>query len=85
LAYIPTVSRANGNDGWRGHTGRVQSVFNDGTIEAALGEALSLATTHVFVSGNPEMVEELQRTLLERGYSLHSARLPGTLHVERYW
>lgn len=85
LVYVPTVSRPDSRDGWRGHAGRVQSVFRDGTIESALGEELSPDTTHVFVSGNPEMVEDLQRILLERRYTLHSTRSPGTLHIERYW
>lgn len=85
LEYVPTVSRVNGSDPWQGHVGRVQSVFGDGTVETALGEPLSPDTTHVFVSGNPEMVEDLQRMLVERGYSVHSPRSPGTLHVERYW
>ncbi len=85
LLYLPTVSRPNGSDGWSGHVGRVQSMLSDGTIEAALGEALSPDTTHVFISGNPEMVEDLQRMLVERGYSVHSPRSPGPLHVERYW
>ena len=85
LVYVPTVSRPDPQDGWRGQVGRVQSVFGDGTIEAALGETLSPDTTHVFVSGNPEMVEDMQCMLLEQGYALHSKRSPGTLHVERYW
>lgn len=85
LVYLPTVSRPDAQDEWRGHVGRVQSVFSDGTIEAALGETLSPDTTHVFLSGNPEMVEHVQGMLLERSYVLHSTRSPGTLHIERYW
>ena len=85
LVYVPTVSRPDAENGWHGHVGRVQSVFPDGTIEAALGEALSPDRTHVFVSGNPEMVEDIQRMLLEQAYTPHSTRAPGTLHVERYW
>ena len=60
LSYIPTVSRPDPQDNWSGHVGRVQSVFADGTIEAALGEPLSPTNTHVFISGNPEMVEDIQ-------------------------
>ena len=85
LDYVPTVSRPGEKDDWRGHVGRVQSVFADGTIDAALDEVLSPDNTHVFVSGNPEMVEDVQRNLIEQGYTLHSTRSPGTLHVERYW
>jgi len=60
-------------------------VFSDGTIESALGSGLSPDSTHVFVSGNPEMVEELQGLLLARGFALHAPARPGTLHIERYW
>lgn len=68
-----------------GKTGILILAVADATIEAALGEALSPDNTHVFVSGHPEMVEDIQRILIERGYTLHSTRSPGTLHVERYW
>lgn len=85
LRYVPTVSRPAREDGWNGHIGRVQSVLNDGTIEGALGQALSPDTAHVFVSGNPEMVGDVQALLLERGYTLHSSHSPGALHVEKYW
>ncbi len=85
LAYIPTVSRPAAEDNWQGHVGRVQSVLDDGTIERALDGDASSTTTHVFLSGNPEMVEEMHRVFLERGFTLHTTRSPGTLHVERYW
>jgi len=85
VKYVPTVSRTKPDDGWTGHVGRVQSVFSDGTIESALGASLSPDSTHVFVSGNPEMVEVLQGLLLARGFALHAPARPGTLHIERYW
>lgn len=85
LAYVPTVSRPDAANGWQGHIGRVQSIFRDGSIETALGQALSPDTTEVFLSGNPEMVEDMQSLFLRRGYTMHSTREPGTLHVERYW
>ncbi len=72
-------------DAWLGHVGRVQSVFADGTVEGTLRETLSPESTHVFLSGNPKMVEHMHRLFLQRGYSLHSARTAGSLHVERYW
>lgn len=85
LQYVPTVTRTSANDGWTGHVGRVQSVFTDGTIESALGNSLAPESTDVFVSGNPEMVEDLQRLLMEQRFTLHAPARPGTLHIERYW
>lgn len=85
LEYVPTVSRPAPQDRWAGHVGRVQSVLANGALESALGEPLSPATTHVFVAGNPEMVEDTQRMLVDKRFTLHSPREPGALHVERYW
>ncbi len=85
MVYVPTVSRPATEDAWLGHVGRVQSVFADGTVEGTLRETLSPESTHVFLSGNPERVEHMQRLFLQLGYSLHSARTAGSLHVERYW
>lgn len=85
MVYVPTVSRPEEGSDWSGHVGRVQSVVTDGTLENALGGAFSPKTTHVFLSGNPEMVEDMERVFNERGFTLHGARSPGTLHIERYW
>ena len=57
---------------WTGHIGRVQSVFQDGALEDALGDSVIPDQTHVFVSGNPEMVEDLEDKLIERGFNLHN-------------
>ncbi|RME37434.1 MAG: ferredoxin--NADP reductase [Planctomycetota bacterium] len=83
--YLPTVSRPQPDAPWTGHVGRVQSVFEDGALEAALGGPVSPEGVHVFLSGNPAMVEDMQERLLRAGFTLHAPRSPGTLHVERYW
>lgn len=85
LVYLPTVSRPAAASGWQGHVGRVQAVLANGSLESALGATLSPESTHVFVAGNPEMVEDVQQSLMDRGFTLHSARSPGTMHIERYW
>ncbi len=85
MDYVPTVSRPEEDSQWSGHIGRVQSVVSDGTLAKALGGAISTDTTHVFVSGNPEMVEDMVRVCTGQGFRLHIARSPGNLHVERYW
>ncbi len=85
MVYVPTVSRPREGSLWAGHIGRVQSVVADGTLENALGGAFSPKTTHVFISGNPEMVEDMEAEFKDRGFAVHSTRSPGTLHIERYW
>ena len=77
--YVPTLTRPESREGWAGHIGRVQSVFEDGTVGADPNKA------HVFLCGSPEMVESTQTLLEACGYTQHSSRNPGTLHIERYW
>ena len=83
MTYLPTVSRPEPD--WPGHAGYVQSVVSDGSLESELGEPLSADTAHVFISGNPEMVEEMQNQFLQTGFTLHAKRSPGSLHIEKYW
>ena len=41
--------------------------------------------THLFVCGNPEMIENMVQLLSRQGFREHSKQLPGQIHVERYW
>ncbi len=85
LEYLPTVSRPDEDSEWSGHVGRIQSVLNDGSLAVALAAPLTADTTQVFLSGNPEMVDDLTHVFTARGFTLHAPRNPGTLHIERYW
>jgi ferredoxin--NADP+ reductase len=75
--YLPIASRAG--DDYGGRRGRVQKLFDDGVL-----------TPHpdrdsVFLCGNPAMIDDLEKHLQDRGFTLHSKKAPGTLHVEKYW
>jgi hypothetical protein len=36
--------------------------------------------------GNPAMIDDLERDLTTKlGYTVHSKKAPGHLHVEKYW
>jgi len=75
--YYAIVSRAD--DSWSGPRGYVQKFFEDGTVK------LDAEVDHVFVCGNPAMIDDLEKLLITRGYQVHSKRTPGNLHVEKYW
>ena len=85
MVHVPTISRPEADSPWPGHVGRVQSVVAEGTLEAALSARVLPVTTHVFLSGNPEMVEDMERAFTGRGFELHGALSPGTMRIERYW
>ena len=41
--------------------------------------------THIFVCGNPDMIESMVEILETEGYREHTKKEPGQIHVERYW
>jgi ferredoxin--NADP+ reductase len=77
INYIPVVSR--GGAEWRGVSGHVQVVFESGTVK------LNSLTQHVFLCGNPAMVTAMEGMLSAAGFTEHSRKVPGNLHVEKYW
>ncbi len=87
VVYLPAVSRASDNGNYTGYRGRVTAMFSDGTYEKALGSKLNPASDHVFLCGNPAMIDQLEKELVERdGFVVKSPRQKdGNLHFERYW
>ena len=85
LGYLPTVSREPEGSPWTGLRGRVQSALGDEIRHSPTGRPLDPATCHVFLCGNPNMIEEVRATLVARGFKAGSARRGGNLHTERYW
>jgi ferredoxin--NADP+ reductase len=77
FSYHPVVSRGDG--AWKGRRGHVQQIFQNGDF------ALDAAKDHVFLCGNPQMIDETEALLTPNGYRLHSRKTPGNLHLERYW
>ncbi len=66
LTFIPTVSRATHprNADWTGRTGRVEE--NVASVCLELG--LLPDTTVVYICGNPEMILNVERVLMEQGF-----------------
>jgi len=66
LAYVPTVSRPNDprNAGWTGHVGRAEQVVDQVCRE----QGLRADRTVVYICGNPEMILNVERVLMDRGF-----------------
>jgi ferredoxin-NADP reductase len=66
VTFIPTVSRPSApqNAGWKGRTGRVESIV------APVAEELGLTpgNTIAYICGNPDMIIAAEETLLGRGF-----------------
>lgn len=86
FTYLPIISRPqNEHVPWGGQTGYVQDVWESGILDEKMGVAPTPENAHVFLCGNPAMVETMAEELAERGFDEHSKRSPGQLHLERYW
>jgi len=85
LVYIPTVTREPDGSPWAGQRGRVQHVLVDQIYEQLVGAPLDPVQCQVFLCGNPQMIEQAQPMLEQKGFKKHSRRTPGNLHFERYW
>jgi ferredoxin--NADP+ reductase len=66
VRYVATISRPNDprNAGWQGRTGRVEAVVE--SVCHDLG--LRADRTVVYICGNPEMILNVERVLMDRGF-----------------
>jgi ferredoxin--NADP+ reductase len=81
---LPSATREHGPS-WPGLRGRVGEFLDPPRYQALVGAPLSPDECHVFLCGNPEMIESLEAVLTQRGFRKHTRHHPGTLHLEKYW
>lgn len=82
FVYIPVVSR---DDDWQGVRGRVPATLEPATYQKLAAATLDPAQCHVFLCGNPQMIDDVEAMLLGHGFKTHKKREPGNIHLERYW
>lgn len=86
LVYIPSITRPGEDDTWAGETGYLQEQIKDGRLERLSGVPLDPANTHIFLCGNPAMLDEALKLLEEKGFTEWSKYEPGgQVHLEKYW
>jgi ferredoxin--NADP+ reductase len=84
--YLPLVSRPEEEPvPWRGLVGHCQDVWKDRHIDRLWGSRPKPEDTHVFLCGNPGMIEEMLSLLTSEGFRQHQRRSPGQVHTEKYW
>ena len=85
LTYIPSITRPDQDPHFHGHTGRIQTLVEQGVLEKESGVALNPTQAEVFLCGNPEMVNVVKVLLEAKGFAAKNGNEPGTIHVEEYW
>jgi len=83
--YIPTIIDAKKEVApWSGDTRFVQDMWAAGVIDEAFGEKPLPENTHIFLCGNPKMVESMYKHLEADGFKEHKRKSPGEIHIESW-
>jgi len=80
--YIPCVTR---DPNWKGTKGRVPVALEPEFFRNWTGFDLNPESCHVFLCGSPQMIDDVEALLQQRGFKTHKKREPGNIHLERYW
>ncbi|MFH2035366.1 MAG: ferredoxin--NADP reductase [Candidatus Zixiibacteriota bacterium] len=84
--YLPILSHAHEESiPWNGAQGFIQDLWNSGALEKAWGFHPKPEDTHVFLCGNPLMVDAMTDVLTTEGFEMHSKKEPGQIHTEKYF
>ena len=83
--YLPIVSREPGTADTRIREGHVQDLLDEDRYRRLVGRPLDPDSCHVFLCGNPAMIESVRPMLEDRGFRARTRSKPGTIHTERYW
>jgi len=85
FTYIPILSHAHEELApWHGHRGFVQKLWTDGALENAWGFRPAPENTHVFLCGNPLMIDAMLKILEAEGFRQHTKKNPGQVHQELF-
>ena len=86
LTYVPSITRPSDDGQWSGETGYLQDQLSDGRLEAYSEVELSPASSHVFLCGNPSMIEKAVEILEGKDFVEWTKQAPeGQIHLEKYW
>lgn len=86
MTYLPSVTREPPEAPWTGLRGRVPTFLEPARYAELIGEPLSPETTSLFLCGNPDMINDVEKLLAGYGFSTYSKKNPqGNIYFERYW
>ena len=86
LTYLPVITRPQlEHVKWGGSTGYLQDIWVNGTVAKIADFKPTAENSHIFLCGNPSMVDTLQEILESEGFTEHTRKISGNIHVERYW
>lgn len=83
--YLPMVTREPEDSDYKGLRGRCTQVIDPAFYRQHVGADLTPEQCHVFLCGNPQMIDQCEEQLIAMGFKTHKKNDPGNIHLERYW
>ena len=85
FTYLPTIDGPGSEVvPWKGHVGFAQDLWQQGVIEQSWGFKPTPSNTHIFLCGNPLMIEAMKEVFGKEGFTVHSKQAPGQIHIEEF-
>lgn len=85
FTYYPTITEPKEEPaGWEGDTRFVQDIWVSGMAKKIWGFKPVPDNTHIFLCGNPKMVNGMKEVLAHDGFTEHSRKVFGQVHAEKF-
>jgi ferredoxin--NADP+ reductase len=85
FTYIPTITEPEKEvSKWNKNTEFVQDMWTNKIIEEKCGFKPSPENTDIFLCGNPKMISAMKEVLGKDGFTVHSRKNPGQIHIEEF-
>jgi ferredoxin--NADP+ reductase len=86
FSYFPIISHPQREKvEWKGEVGFVQRIWTEGILAKEWGSHPKAESAHVFLCGNPLMIDEMAEILQKEGFRKKSGNEPGQIHIEQYY
>lgn len=83
--YYPTITDPDKEAAeWTGDTRFIEEIWKDGTVTSQMGLEPKPENTHIFLCGNPFMIDSMIEETGKLGFIEHNKRTPGQLHFEKF-
>jgi ferredoxin--NADP+ reductase len=85
FTYIPTITDTHKEVvKWGGEVGFVQEIWKRKKLDEVWNKKLTPENTHVFLCGNPYMIDETIAMLEGEGFVEHKGKVTGQIHAEKW-
>ncbi len=84
--YHPTITEVDREPaGWSGDTRFIDEIWKTGTVAKEWGKTPTPNDTHIFLCGNPNMINGMVELLEKEDFKVHSRKEPGQVHYEEFF